>query len=246
MTAGRAAKEADEPQRETLSGRDVTVLGRLRRSVFARTKDGREIRLRGPVQTSEQVPANGILVRQQVRTSDGRPRTDTYVGNVVVAGTFERLQRQKTYRPKERARRPIDGLYDVRYGAAREVVRLGRGDPDGGSYRDIARDALSRRPGVLFTDGIAPTLTVAATIDDLNRKGANLRRPADRTLADWSALSPYWSNLLVRMYYLIDAAMAGSPASCSYEHEAPTLADTLDPAGVPVCNGHIGLGPQAA
>lgn len=166
MTAGRAGKGAVEPQRETISGNDVTVLGRLRRYVFARTKDGRELRLRAIMPHAiDEAAADAILVHQQVRTSDGRTRSDTYVGNVVAPGTYKRLQRQKTYRPKERPPRPIDGLHDVRRGAARQVVSLGGGDPDvadGGSYRDIARDALLRRPGLLITDGTAPAETQSA------------------------------------------------------------------------------------
>jgi hypothetical protein len=51
---------------------------------------------------------------------------------------------------------------------------------------------------------------------------------------------------LVALYPLIDAAMAGKPLQCGYEHETATLADTLDPAGSPTCNGHVGIGALAA
>jgi hypothetical protein len=87
---------------------------------------------------------------------------------------------------------------------------------------------------------------VVEAVKLFQKKRANLRYHNGRTLVDWNQLTPYWRDRLVALYPLIDAAMAGKPPACGYEHETSTPADTLDPAGVPVCDGHIGLGPQAA
>jgi hypothetical protein len=246
-TGGRSAKDADDkPQLETIAARDLKIIGRVGKSSFA-THGGRELRLKGPVMpyAVEQAGSEAIVVRQPVRSADGRTRTETYLATVVGAGTFERLHRQKVYRgPKERRLGPVDGLLEARAGAPREVVRFG--SIDGDDDRDVVRDIMRGRPQVLFTDGKPPLAGVVDALNLFQSKGANLRHLNGRTLVDWNQLTPYWRDRLVAMYPLLDAAMAGTPLACGYEHKQAALADTLDPVGVPVCNGHVGLGPLAA
>jgi hypothetical protein len=242
--SGRSAK-ADEPQRETRNVRDLKILGRLSRSTFAQTKDGRELKLRGPIMAHELERAgpDAILVTQPVRASDGRPRTDIYLATVVEPGTFAKLSKQKQYKPKERARGPVDGLLELRRPAARQFVRLA---PDDQSDKGIIMGALSKRPLSLWTDSRSTPATVRRLIEVVNAAGGNLRRHGGHTLADWTHVGQ-WRALLIAAWPLVDAHMAGTPLRCQYEHagEAPP-ADTLDLAGGPVCNACVGWEPDAA
>jgi hypothetical protein len=246
MTARRSAKAADEPKRETLSGRDLTVLGRLRRSTFVRTKDGRELRLKGPAlpHDLERAPNDAVLITRPARTDAGRPYSELFVGRVVEAGSYEKLARRKNYVPRERPPGPVDGLAEARAGAPREIVRFGSAAGDGD--RDVVRDIMRSRPQMLFTDGLPPIPGVVEALKLFQKKRANLRYHNGRTLVDWNQLTPYWRDRLVALYPLIDAAMAGKPLACGYEHETATLAASLDPVGVPVCDDCIRLGPRAA
>ena len=246
FSSARSKKATDEPGRETLDSRDLSILGRVGRSVFARTKDGRELKVRGPARPDQldQAPANAVLVRQLARAADGRPRTDVYIGTMVEPGTFEKLQRKKTYRPKERRPGPLDGLAELRKPDDRRYVQLV--PDDDGSPKAIIMGALSKRPGQLWTDSRPMPMTVRRLIEVANADGANLRHLDGFSLADWTHAGR-WRPLLVAAWPLVDAHLAGMPLRCAYEHEneAP-LADTLDPAGVPVCNACVGWEPDAA
>lgn len=244
-TSGRSKKATDEAGRETLDARNLEILGRVGRSTFA-THGGRELKVRGPVAEAriESAPADAVLVRQPVRAADGRTGIDTYIATVVDAGTFEKVQRQKAYRPKERRPSPLDGLAELRKPAARQVVTLDSSDD--GSPEAVVMGALSRRPLLLMTDSRNAPATVRRLIEVANAAGANLRHHNGRTLCDWSTLRR-WNALLVASWPLVHAHMAGKPLQCAYEHEgdAPPAA-TLDPVGVPVCNACVGWEPNAA
>jgi hypothetical protein len=245
MIAGRTAKDADGPQRATLDARKLTILGSVGSSTFAVGPDGRELRLKGPAQPHQldRAPSDAIIITKLVRAADGRPRTDIFVGRMVESGTFERLARRKRYVPKERPAGPIDGLAELRKPADRLPVRLGTDDD---SPLGIVRGAMSKRPTFLMTDSSAVPMTVRRLIEVANAAGANLRHYRGHTLADWTHIRR-WRALLVAAWPLVDAHLAGTPLGCSYEHEGtPPPADTLDPAGVPLCNQHVGEGPRAA
>ena len=243
-TGGRAKAPAP-PQRETLDARNLNILGNLARSTFATTSDGRELRLRGPAMPHaiEEAPPDAVLVYQQVRTSDGRTRTDTYVGNVVPSGEYAKLGRRKVYTgPKERRPGPLDGLAELRKPADRKFVRLG---PDDGSPMGIVMGALSKRPMLLWTDSSSTPMTVRRLIEVANAEGARLRNYNGHTLADWTHVRR-WRPLLIAAWPLVDAYLAGTPLLCAYEHADAPVADTLDPAGIPVCNACVGWEPDAA
>lgn len=244
---GRTAKDApDKPQRETFAARDLMILGHVGRSTFARTKDGRELRLRGPVMAYqlERAPADAILVSQPVRAADGRVRTDTYLATVQESGTYARLAARKTYRgPKARPAAPIDGLAELRTPDKRRLVQLV--PEDDGSPEAIIKGALSKRPGQLWTDSRNAPATVGRLIEVANADGANLRRHNGYTLADWTNVRR-WRALLVAAWPLVDAYMAGKPLRCAYEHEGTApLADTFDLVGTPTCNACVGWEPDA-
>ena len=244
--SGRTDKATDKPGRETIDTRNLKVLGRIGRSSFATTQDKRELKVKGPARPEqiEQAAADAVLVRQPVRSDDGRTRTDTYIGTVVEPGTFEKLQRRKVYRgPKERRPGPVDGLAELRTPAARQIVTLDTND-DGSPEADIM-GALSKRPLLMMTDSRATPMTVRRLIEVANAEGANVRRHHGHALADWTHAGR-WRPLLVALWPLIEPTLAGAPPPCSYEHADAPVADTLDPAGVPVCNACVGWEPDAA
>ena len=238
-TTDRSGKDADAPRRETFAARQVRVLGRLGRSTFATLPDHRELKLRGPLMPHEleRLPDDAILVTRPSRDSQGRVRTDVFAGRPVEAGTFERLQRQKSYTPRKRQPGPLDGLAELRKPADRVTLPLGSDDD---SPMGIIRGAMSRKPMLLMTDSEPVPMTVRRLVEVVNAAGGNLRRHGDRTLADWTHVRR-WRPLLIAAWPLVDAHLAGKPLACAYEHEGTAqVADTLDPAGVPVCNRHVG------
>ena len=245
-TDRRSEKGAATPQRETLDARKLKILGSVARSTFATTPDARELRLRGPVRPHriEEADASVILVTTQVRGADGNVRTDAFLGSVVEPGTFARLAKRKTYSgPKERRPGPLDGLAELRRPADRKPVHLG---PDDGSPQGIIMGALSKRPMLLWTDSRSTPMTVRRLIEVANAEGANLRYHNGHALADWNKVNRS-RPLLIALWPLVEPTLAGTPLPCAYEHDkkAPP-ADTLDPAGVPVCNACVGWEPDAA
>lgn len=236
---GKPAKDAEAPKRETLDARKLTILGNVGRSAYATAPDGRELRLRGPVQpyALERAPDDAVLVTKLVRAADGRPRTDVFIGRVVEGGTYDRLAARKRYVPKSLPAGPIDGLAELRRPADRVQVRLGA---DADTPMDIIKGALSKRPMLLMTDSRSVPVTVRRLIEVANAAGANLRHYHGYTLADWTNVRR-WGPLLIAAWPLVDAHLAGTPLHCAYEHKTTApVADTLDPAGVPVCNDHVG------
>ena len=239
--SGRRNKDNAEPERETIWASKLRVLGSVGRRQFATLPDGRELKLHGPAMPHEleQAPSDAILVTKLAKAQDGRPRTDTFVGTVVPAGTHEQLSKRKAYRPKKRRAGPVDGLAELRQPASRMPVPLG---PDDDTPMDIIRGAMSNRPALLITDGADCPLTVRGLIEVVNQGGANLRHHNGHALADWSAVRR-WRALLIAAWPLVSAYLAGTPLGCAYEHKGTVPpADTRDPAGVPVCNGHVGIG----
>ena len=245
-TGGGSAKDAEAPQRETIDVGKLKILGIVGRSTFATAPDGRELRLKGPAMPHaiDEAAADVILVRRTTRAADGRPRVDVFLATVVEAGTFDKLQRRKVYRgPKQRRPGPLDGLAELRRPADRKPVRLA---PDDDSPQGIIMGALSKRPLLLMTDSSPTPMTVRRLIEVANAVGANLRHLDGFSLADWTHAGR-WRPLLVAAWPLVDAHLAGMPLRCAYEHKGEVpLADTLDPAGVPVCNACVGWEPDAA
>ena len=239
----RAAKDADEPQRETLDVRDLTVLGTLGRSSFARTKDGRELKLKGPAMphTLEQMPDDAIIVRQSVRAADSRVRIDKYVATVEEPGTFARLAKRKSYTPRQRPPSPIDRDHELREGLPRQPVLLGK---DGDSDGDIIKGAMSRVPSLVLTDGRPPLRSVADEITFLQRSGVTLALSADG--AYLLATSPKGLSALVRGMLgirapLYVAHLKGEPVRCAWPHPqggAPE-AVTIAVGNSPVCADHL-------
>ena len=241
---GRSAKATESPGRETIDARDLKVLGTVGRSSFA-THGDREFKLKGPARPEqiEQAPADAILVHQPVRAADGRTRVDVFLATVEPSGTFERLQRRKTYRPKERRPGPLDGLAELRTPADRVPVQLGRSVAN--VDHDIILGGLSKQPMMLWTDSRNAPATVRRLIELVNGEGGNLRRHNGHTLADWTHVRRHRA-LLVAAWPLVDAHLAGTPLRCAYEHADAPVADTLDPAGNPLCNACAGWTPDAA
>ena len=238
--------DTETPQRETLDARNLKILGSVARSTFVTTPEGRELRLRGPAMPHaiEEAPADAILVRQPVRSADGRQRLDIFIASVVEPGTFAKLSRQKRYRgPKERRPGPLDGLAEMRRPANRKLVQLAADDD---SPMGIIKGALSKRPMSLWTDSRNAPATVRKLIEVANAAGANLRHLDGYSLADWTHAG-HWRALLIAAWPLVDAHLAGMPLRCACEHEAEApLADTLDPVGTPTCNACVGWEPDAA
>ena len=242
---GQSKKDTDEPGRETIDSRNLTILGRVGRTSFVRTKDGREVKVKGPARPDqiEQAPADAILLRQPTRSDDGRTRTDIYIGTMVEPGTFEKVHRQKTYHgPRERPPGPLDGLAELRKPADRRPVRFGK---EADTPEDIIMGALSKRPMLLWTDSRSTPMTVRRLIEVANTEGANLRYHNGHSLADWNKVHR-WRPLLIALWPLVEPTLAGTAPPCAYEHADAPVADTIDPAGVPVCNACIGWEPDAA
>jgi hypothetical protein len=241
-TTARQSKAVEGPQHEQFAYGDLKPLGRIGRSTFACTPDGRELRIRGgSVESLDEAPSDAVVIRQPRRLSDGRIIGETFIGRVVEPGTFERLRRQKTYRPKPPRIGPLDGLAEHRKPADRVTVPLADDDD---SPQGIIRGALSKRPQLLFTDGAAVPLTVRRLVEVVNESGGNLRHHNGHTLADWTQIKR-WRSLLIAAWPLVEAYMAGAPLPCAYEHKDAPVADTLDPGGTPVCNPHCGIGDLA-
>lgn len=239
----RPANDADEPQRETLDSRDLTILGTLGRRSFARTKDGRELKLKGPAapHALEQIPADAILVRKPVRSDDGRQRVDVYLASAQESGTFEKLAKRKSYTPRQRSASPIDRDHELREGSPRQPVLLGADDdtPEG-----TVRSVLSRSPGLVITDGRAPLRSVADEIAFIHRSGVTLALSDDGAhllVTSPKGLSPLVRGMLGIRAPLYRAKLAGEPLLCAWPHpkSAAPEAVTVAVGNAPCCADHL-------
>lgn len=245
---GRSAtKPDDRPQRETLDARDLTVLGRLGRSSFARTKDGRELKVRGPVAhyRIEEAAADAILVRQLVRAPDGRSRVDSYLATAEEVGTYARLAARKTFTPKERPATPIDRDHELRRGEPRYPIQLVPDAKDDKVTTDIIMGRLSSRPSVIFTDGTPKPANVAHEIAMLQAAGITLALSEDRAyllVTSAKGLPGESERMLNLRAPLYRAYLSGEPIRCAWPHpkkdERPA-AVTIAVGGSPVCGAHL-------
>ena len=246
----RAAKNADEPQRETLDSRDLTVLGTLGRSSFARTKDGRELKLKGPAMphTLEHMPNDVIVVRQPVRAADSRVRIDTYLAVVQEPGTYSRLAKRKSYTPRQRPPSPIDRDHELRNGSPRQWLALGK---DGDTPEDVIRGAMSHMPSLMITDGLPALRSVADEVAMIQRAGVTLALSADG--AHLLAASPKGLSALVRGMLgirapLYVAHLKGEPVRCAWPHARGGVPEavTIAVGNSPVCANHLAGTPSDA
>lgn len=234
------SRASDEPQREIIADRDLTILGTVGRSTFA-THGDRELRLRGPVMSYEleRAPADAVLVTKPGRDSQARPRTDVYIGRVVERGTYARTAAQATYARKVRPPSPVDRDAELRRSVPRTPITFGADDD---SPSGIIKGTLSKQPGLLITDGRARFATIADEIAWLNSAGVALALSPDgaHLLVASQALTPERQTMLSVRASLYRAYLAGEPIRCAWPHEgeAPE-AVTIAVGNAPVCDAHL-------
>jgi hypothetical protein len=236
-------KRDETPGRETIAARELRMLGSVGRSQFATTKAGVELKIRGPVQpyALEDLAPDAVIITKPARTDAGRVVTEVFIGRPVEAGTFERLAKRKSYRPKERTPGPVDRDHALRDGLPRQPIALGKDDD---SPEGFIKGAMSRVPALMITDGRARLRSVADEIAFLARSGITLALSDDGNylLATVSkALTAERQAMLDIRASLYRAHLKGESMRCVWPHgkdEAPP-AVTIAVGGAPVCDAHL-------